>query len=266
MKNIPKAKKQFGQNFLVNQYVINKIIHSLNLTKNNSVLEIGPGTGALTTHLISQSKKTLAVEIDRDLQQLLLKQFGEYENFALINDDILNIDLGSVDLDKPYTLVGNLPYNISTPILFKVLENMQYINHAYFMLQKEVGNRLMASPNCKDYGRLSIMVQFFARVDLVLHVAPTDFNPVPKVDSVVVKITPVYHKYTYDKEIFKQLGMVTQTAFNMRRKTIVNSLKGIIGAVDLEKLGINLKSRAENLSLQNYLDIVLHSRMELAKE
>lgn len=246
-------RKRFGQNFLINENIIDNIIDEINPLPDQHFIEIGPGQGALTAALIASMATIDAVEIDRDLVSLLQQQYQTHKNFTVHNIDILKFSIKDVAKNKKLRVVGNLPYNISTPILFKMFTEMSLIQDMFFMLQSEVANRLVASPNCKEYGRLSIMAQFYCSMHIVLDVPREAFDPKPKVDSCIVHFTP-HQKVTKVTNHALLLDIVTH-AFNHRRKTISNSLREFISASELQKLLIDPKLRAENLSLNDYTKI-----------
>lgn len=240
-------RRRFGQNFLVNAAIIYQIIAAVSPKPQQHIVEIGPGLGALTKGLIDSGAKVDAVEIDRDLIGNLQKIGAS--NFTLHNQDILEFDLHSLDT-KPLRLVGNLPYNISTPLMFKLFADIDIIADMHFMLQKEVADRLTAQPNSKTYGKLSVMAQYYCDMEIIIDVPPEAFDPMPKVLSSVVKFIPRDNRESVDPI---QLEKVVGTAFMQRRKTITNSLGQLLNKEDLVQLGLDPKLRAENLSLQEYI-------------
>lgn len=257
MNNIHAPRKRFGQNFLVDDNIIAAIIAAINPQPDEHILEVGPGLGVLTQHLISSCAKIDAVEIDRDLAQHLENKFSNSHNLALHCQDVLKFPLDSIKIkskNKKLRVVGNLPYNISTPLLFKFFTDISIISDMFFMLQHEVALRLAAKPNCKEYGRMSIMAQYYCNMDIVLNVPPSAFDPAPKVDSSVVHFVP--HAQPIVKVTDHNLlqSIVTQ-AFSQRRKTISNALKIFINQNDFANLHINPKLRPENLSLADYASI-----------
>lgn len=242
-------RKRFGQNFLVNAAIIYQIIAAVDPKAKQHIVEIGPGLGALTKALISSGATIDAIEIDRDLignlQQL------KTANFSLHNQDVLEFDFRKLK-PKPLRLVGNLPYNISTPLMFKVFSDIDIITDMHFMLQKEVADRLTAQPHSKTYGKLSIMAQYYCDMQIIIDVPPEAFDPMPKVLSSVVRFTPRQNREPVNPS---QLEKVVSTAFMQRRKTIANSLSQLLNKQDLVQLSIDSKLRAENLSLQDYIGI-----------
>lgn len=262
-----KAKKHFGQNFLVDDYYISTIINSLNVTKDDFVLEIGPGLGAMTKHIINNAGYFAAVEIDKDLIEHLKNIFP---TINLINLDILKFDFEKffheININnnhpKKIKVIGNLPYNISTELLFRFFDNIEYIDEMHIMLQQEVVDRIIAKPNNKTYGKLSVMSQYFCDIEEVVTLTPDAFNPPPKVYSKFIKLKAL--NKDHDKNKVKLLNKVTTAAFQMRRKVINNNLKALLSLEEFEKLNINPKLRAENLTLSDFLNITdyLWQRMQ----
>jgi 16S rRNA (adenine1518-N6/adenine1519-N6)-dimethyltransferase len=252
-----KPRKRFGQNFLVDTFTIQHIIQAINLSPEDEVIEIGPGQGALTKLLLSQTKALTLVEIDRDLAEALYQKYGQQKGINIICEDALKFDFKSCYDETKLKIVGNLPYNISTPLLFHLFDYNAYIKDMHFMLQKEVVDRMVAAPNTKEYGRLSIMTQYFCKVEPLFEVPPTAFFPVPKVQSAVVRLIPHLEKnpLTQNKGFYACLDQVVKTAFSKRRKTIANALKEVISSEALSAFNINPQLRAENLSVENYIQI-----------
>ena len=184
MKTKYFAKKKWGQNFLIDQNIINKIVSSMNLKSNDQVLEIGPGTGAITKTIANNVKNITAIEIDSNLCEVLEKK--TIPNLNIINKDILEVDLEPI---SPNIIVGNLPYYITTPIIFKILKSNMKWEKIFFMMQKEVAERIVSKPNLKSYGRLSIMIQILSTPKLLFNISPQVFRPIPKVNSSLVQIT-----------------------------------------------------------------------------
>ncbi|MFC0178681.1 16S rRNA (adenine(1518)-N(6)/adenine(1519)-N(6))-dimethyltransferase RsmA [Thorsellia kenyensis] len=250
------ARKRFGQNFLVDMNVIENIVAAINPKDDEVLLEIGPGLGALTEVVASRIKKLNVIEIDRDLAQRLQSHPFIRDQLTIYQQDALKFDFNALSSEhqKPLRVFGNLPYNISTPLMFHLFTFTDKILDMFFMLQKEVVERLSAGPGSKNYGRLSIMAQYYCEVIPVLEVPPNAFKPAPKVDSAVVKLiphtTPKYHV----KDI-SLLARITAMAFAQRRKTLRNSLSELCELNDLEQVGIDNTLRAENLSVQQYCDL-----------
>lgn len=248
-----QARKRFGQNFLHDANIIDNIIRSINPKPGDHIVEIGPGLGAITEHLLDATEGHLdVVELDRDLIPILRTKFFNHSNFEIHEGDALKFDYETlVKGDYKLRMVGNLPYNISTPLIFKILEHERSIQDMHFMLQKEVVERMAAAPGEKAYGKLGIMLQYYCRVQPLFIVPPGAFKPRPKVDSAIVRLIPHTEKPIEVKDAVK-LNQVVSSAFNMRRKTIRNSLGGMISANQLEDLGIDPGLRAEKLSLAEF--------------
>lgn len=255
-----RANKKLGQNFLINESIIYDILKKANVTKEDVVIEIGPGLGSLTKELINNAKKVIAIELDPNMIDILKSRFGIFDNFEVIYGDVLKIDLE--ELMKGYDsvkVVANLPYYITTPIIMKLLEDKLKIKSITVMVQKEVGERICATHKDKEYGAITVSVQYYSEPQIIIDVPKENFLPAPEVDSCVIRLDmrekpPVSLK---DEKLFFRL---VKGAFTQRRKTINNSLtcsgkskEEIMAA--LNKLGIDSKLRAENLSIQQYADI-----------
>ncbi len=250
-----RPRKRFGQNFLRDNNVIDKIVAAVAPRPGQHIVEIGPGEGALSEALIASGTQVTALEIDRDLVPHLLLRFGLAANFTVIQADALLHDFSQMcSDDQKFRIVGNLPYNISTPLLFHLLEFATDIADMHFMLQKEVVQRMAAAPGSKHYGRLSIMVQYACRVDPLFEVPPGAFYPAPKVDSAVLRLTP-WQQPPHPAADPRQLAHLVNVAFQQRRKTLRNALKGLISEEALTLLQIDSKMRPENLSLADYVAI-----------
>ncbi|MFM2303436.1 MAG: hypothetical protein RLZZ135_845 [Cyanobacteriota bacterium] len=262
-----KTKKQFGQHWLRNERVLDRIIQAAKITPTDRILEIGPGTGILTRRLITAASAVVAVEIDRDLCSILVKQLGNVDNFLLLQDDFLNLDLASTLTDfpnfqNPNKVVANIPYNITGPILEKLLGNIihpspQPFDSIVLLVQKEVAERLYAKPSTKAFGALSIRVQYLANCELICPVPARDFSPPPKVDSAVVRLTPrKLELVPTNPKIFDRL---VKLGFATRRKMLRNNLQSAIDRSDLTKLlislNINTEARAEDLSLEQWIQL-----------
>lgn len=247
-----RPRKRFGQNFLHDQGVIRGIVAAIHPKPGERLVEIGPGLGALTAPLIEALGELDVVELDRDLIPHLQHQFAEAGRLRIHNTDALGFDFCSlVEPGESLRVVGNLPYNISTPLIFHLLGQSECIHDMHFMLQKEVVDRLAAEPGGGDYGRLSVMVQYHCRVERLFSVPPGAFNPPPKVTSAIVRITPYQEKpiIVQDEACLKRL--VAQ-AFGQRRKTLRNNLKPMLDSATIESLGIDPGRRPETLSLQEF--------------
>jgi 16S rRNA (adenine1518-N6/adenine1519-N6)-dimethyltransferase len=262
-----KTKKQFGQHWLRNERVLDRIIQAANLTPLDRVLEIGPGTGILTRRLVSAASAVVAVEIDRDLCALLVKKMGNIDNFLLLENDFLNLDLEGTLTDFPNfqktnKVVANIPYNITGPILEKLLGNILHpadrpFESIVLLVQREVAERLYAKPSTKAFGALSIRVQYLAHCELVCPVLARDFSPPPKVDSAVVRLTP--RKLDIAATSPKLLDNLVRLGFGTRRKMLRNNLQSAIDREELipllEKLNLSAEVRAEDLSLEQWIQL-----------
>lgn len=244
------ARKRFGQNFLADRGVIYDIIAAIAPQHDDNMVEIGPGLGALTTPLLQRLPHLHVVEIDRDLIARLQRTFPETQ-LTIHAGDALQFDFNQ--FAHPVRVVGNLPYNISTPLLLHLLHFGQHIIDMHFMLQKEVVDRICAQPSCADYGRLSVLIQYFCEVDPLLLVPPTAFDPMPKVDSAVVRLIPRAAPVPAQNErLFQQ---ILTAAFAQRRKTLRNNLRNYVQGDDWQALALDPQARAENLSVQDYIHI-----------
>lgn len=247
-----QARKRFGQNFLHDQNIIQRIVRAINPTANDHMVEIGPGQGALTRHLLATCGRLDAVELDRDLAAYLEQTLGADARFALHQGDVLKFDFGSLsDVPGSLRIVGNLPYNISTPCMFHLLHFSGLIKDMTFMLQLEVVQRLAAQPGDEHYGRLGLMMQYHCQVEHLFDVPATAFVPQPKVCSAIVRLTPYVNPPVQVQDI-RCLQDVVRVAFTQRRKTLKNSLRTLISEAELSKLPIDLGLRPENLSLAEY--------------
>ncbi len=250
-----QAKKRFGQNFLHDQSVIGRIIDTINPEKEDNLVEIGPGLGALTEPVIERAGKLTVVELDRDLAHRLRHHPFIAPYITIYEADALQFNFAQLaTADNPLRVFGNLPYNISTPLIFHLLTFNEKIKDMHFMLQKEVVQRMGAEPNSKAYGRLSIMTQYQCQVLPVMEIGPEAFNPPPKVDSAIVRLIP-YQTIDNPVKDINALNTVCLTAFNQRRKTLRNSFKKIISAEQLTALGIDPSLRAENLAVSDYIQL-----------
>lgn len=249
-----RARKRFGQNFLHDQAVIYAILGCLQAQAREHWVEIGPGQGALTKPLLALGVKLEVVELDRDLVALLQKRFQE-PNLTIHSADALTFDFGQLATPgEKLRILGNLPYNISTPLMFHLLDNARVIADMTFMLQKEVVDRICATPGSKTYGRLSIMMQYYCHTELLFTVAPESFDPIPKVTSAIVKLIPHPTPPVAVNDLAHMNLIITQ-AFSQRRKTLHNALKTVIDDAQLLALGIDPVRRPETLTLQEYATI-----------
>ena len=247
-----RPRKRFGQNFLHDQHIINSILRCINAQPTDNLIEIGPGLGALTKPLLSRVNRLTAIEIDTDLQAQLQKMPEAQGKLNLISGDALTVDYRQFGKDQ--RIVGNLPYNISTPLLIRLLQITPYIRDMHFMLQQEVVQRLAAPPGSKTYGRLSVIAQYYCAVLNLFHVPPTAFHPEPKVDSAIVRLTP-HPSPLYAELEFLVLEKLVAKAFSMRRKTLANNLKPLLSAAELVQLDIDPQWRPEQISVIDYVKI-----------
>jgi 16S rRNA (adenine1518-N6/adenine1519-N6)-dimethyltransferase len=249
-----KARKRFGQNFLHDPGVIEKIIRAINPKPEDALVEIGPGLGALTEEILGVNPRLQVVELDRDLIPVLRTKFFNYPDFRIHEADALSFDFSELMTDRPLRIIGNLPYNISTPLIFHLLSQSGVVQDMHFMLQKEVVQRLAAVPGDNNYGRLGIMAQYFCKVQPLFEVGPGAFRPAPKVDSAIVRLVP-HTELPHPAKDLKTLQAVVRTAFSARRKTLRKALGSMITVEQLQALGINDGLRPENLSLADYVQI-----------
>ena len=245
-----RVRKRFGQHFLVDDFVIDDIIALIAPREDEHLVEIGPGCGALTALLHNRVARLSVIEIDRDLAASINERYGKQANFDLLLGDALKVDYGALQSKQKLRVVGNLPYNISTPLILKLIEFSVNIEDMTFMLQKEVVDRLVATPNSKDYGRLSIMVQSQADVSSYFEVGPTAFDPPPKVTSKLVRIAPQGRRLT--PAGLQHLAQCTRIAFGQRRKTLRNTLGKKFSHDLLEDCGIDMARRAEEISVDTF--------------
>ncbi|MEA1080616.1 16S rRNA (adenine(1518)-N(6)/adenine(1519)-N(6))-dimethyltransferase RsmA [Marinobacter qingdaonensis] len=250
-----QARKRFGQNFLHDPGVIERIVRSINPKPEDALVEIGPGLGAITEEILALNPRLQVVELDRDLIPVLRTKFFNYPDFRIHEADALSFDFSQlVEPGQRLRIVGNLPYNISTPLIFHLLAQAGVVQDMHFMLQKEVVQRLAAVPGDNNYGRLGIMAQYFCKVQPLFDVGPGAFRPAPKVDSAIVRLVP-HDTLPHPARDLGTLQSVVRTAFNARRKTLRKALAGVISVDQLQTLGINDGLRPENLSLADYVRI-----------
>ncbi|WP_455209335.1 16S rRNA (adenine(1518)-N(6)/adenine(1519)-N(6))-dimethyltransferase RsmA [Kaarinaea lacus] len=247
-----RPRKRFGQNFLKDNVVVQQIVYAIAPTATDHVVEIGPGMGVMTQAILPCVKYLDAVELDRDLVAKLKQAPLALGNFTIHSADALKFDFCSlVKAGEQLRIVGNLPYNISTPLIFHLLQQIKCVADMHFMLQKEVVDRLAAAPGDSAYGKLSVMVQYYCYVEKLFNVSPEAFSPPPKVDSAVVRMIP--HReppiQVHDLLLFEQ---VVSAAFAQRRKTLRNNLKTLISSESMQANGIDPSRRAETLSLQEF--------------
>ena len=254
-----KANKKLGQNFLISDDIVNQIIQEAQVSKEDTIIEIGPGLGALTAKLAENAKEVIAIELDDNMINVLTERFSLYQNVQIIHGDVLKVNLKELIENKSSVkVVANLPYYITTPIVMKLLEDKLNIEQITVMVQKEVGERFTASPNGKEYGAITVSINYYTEPSIVIDVPRNNFNPVPDVDSCVVnlKVRKEYIKLKDEKIFFK----VIKAAFSQRRKNIGNSLTGIGKTKQeikemLDTLEIDTNLRAENLSIETFAKI-----------
>lgn len=247
-----KAKKELGQNFLIDEVALNRIIELINPKNEDHFLEIGPGRGALTKRLSDKAKRLDAVELDQDLL-LSLKLINSNKLF-IHNESILNFDVDRIIEYEKIRLVGNLPYNISTEIILWAFDSLKQLEDMHFMFQKEFGERLSAEPNNKSYGRISVLTQYLTELEKVLYLEPSSFRPKPSVESVFIRFKPKKDRHILSPISIK-LQEITKATFMHRRKMIGKSLKNILTTQQIEQLDIDLSLRPENLSVNDYVRI-----------
>lgn len=256
-------KKRFGQNFLIDYLITQNIVKYIHPKSDEILIEIGPGQGAITPFLLQQCHKLFAIEIDRELISILDQKFYselKSNKLILIHQDVLKINF--IELLNNYNsyklkIVGNLPYNISTPLLFKLFTITPYIQNLesmHFLLQQEVAERLTALPNNHQYGKLSIMTQYHAAINIDCYVDPTAFNPQPKVNSALVKLIP-HKNLPYTAIDYQHFSALVTAAFSQRRKVIANSLKNICNKSIWQQINIDPNSRAEQLGIKDFVNI-----------
>lgn len=243
------ARKRFGQNFLQNKAIIGQIVQALQAKPKDTVIEIGPGRGALTELLLQQLDQLIVIEIDKDLYANL-HHLPQSHKLKAICQDALTVDFSQ--FGSNLHLIGNLPYNISTPLLFHFLKYHHLIKDMVFMLQQEVVERLIAKPHSSNYGRLSVIFQYYYDIEYLIHVPPEAFYPQPQVDSVVFSLKP---KVCPEQLIFEDFEFVVGKAFSMRRKTLNNNFKTLLTTEDWEQLTISPTLRAQDLSISEFVKL-----------
>lgn len=250
-----KARKRFGQNFLTDHNIIDKIVRHIQPQPKDLMVEIGPGQGALTRPLLDAVEHLHAVELDRDLIALLQRQIHP-RRLTLHESDVLKFDFRTLSATKQHDLrvVGNLPYNISTPIMFHLIEQLSVVKDMHFMLQKEMVTRLTAAPNSKHWGRLSVMMQYHCNAEYLFTVPPQAFSPAPKVDSAIIRLTP-RDPITPTAQDYALFARLVNQAFTQRRKAIRNSIKPFLSAEAIESTGIDPSLRPDALSVAQYVTL-----------
>ncbi len=259
-------QKKFGQNFLIDTRVLEEIIDAAEITRDDFVLEIGPGIGTMTQYLCEAAREVVAVEIDTNLIPILKDTLSAYDNVEVLNQDILKVDIASLakerNNDKPIKVVANLPYYITTPIIMGLFESHVPIDSITIMVQKEVADRMQEGPGSKEYGALSLAVQYYAKPEIVVNVPPSCFMPQPKVGSAVIRLTR-HEQSPVEVEDEKLMFQVIRASFNQRRKTLANGLNnfGSFGLSKeeiqscIEELGVPVNIRGEALSLEQFAEL-----------
>ena len=259
-------QKKYGQNFLIDSNILDKIIESAQLTKDDCVLEIGPGIGTMTQYLAEQAGEVVAVEIDKNLIPILEDTLSDYSNVTILNEDILKVDISKIVVErnggKPIKVVANLPYYITTPIIMALFESHVPLLSVTIMVQKEMADRMQVGPGTKDYGALSLAVQYYAKPEIITRVPASCFMPKPNVDSTVIRLTR-YEKPPVEVEDEAYLFAVIRASFNQRRKTLVNGLAnaGNLGVnrqvveETLDEMGLSRQIRGETLDLKQFTDL-----------
>jgi 16S rRNA (adenine1518-N6/adenine1519-N6)-dimethyltransferase len=248
-----RARKRFGQNFLHDESVIEHIIASINPQAGERLVEIGPGLGALTGRLLEAAGRLDVVELDRDLIPKLAVKFASTGELLIHEADALKFDFRSlVNEGEQLRIIGNLPYNISTPLLFHLLDTAEIIRDMHVMLQKEVVDRMTASPGSSDFGRLTVMLQYRCKVTRLFAVGPESFSPAPKVESAIARLTP-YASLPFTAKSEGALAKLVSQAFSQRRKMLRASLKGLLSIEQIEACGIDPTRRPETLSVQQFV-------------
>ena len=259
-------QKKFGQNFLIDEHVLGKIIRAAEITEEDFVVEIGPGIGTLTQYLAASAREVAAIEIDDALIPILEDTLSGYDNVTIIHEDVLKVDLTKLAEEKnggrPVKVVANLPYYITTPIIMGLFENQVPVDSITIMVQKEVADRMKTGPGSKDYGALSLAVQYYARPELVANVPPNCFMPRPRVGSAVIRLTK-YQKQPVEAEDEKLMFQIIRASFNQRRKTLVNGLSNAPElripkertAAVLEEMGLKPGVRGEALDLSQFAEL-----------
>ena len=260
------VQKKYGQNFLIDTTVLSRIIRAAEISREDCVLEIGPGIGTMTQYLAEQAREVVAVEIDRNLIPILEETLSPYSNVTVINEDILKVDIGRIVEEKnggrPVKVVANLPYYITTPIIMSLFEGHVSLDSVTVMVQKEVADRMQAGPGTKDYGALSLAVQYYAKPRIVANVPPNCFLPRPNVGSAVICLARHTVPPVQAADEAKMFAII-RAAFNQRRKTLCNALGNAQGlgisreqaALALEKMGLPLAVRGEALTLEQFAEL-----------
>ena len=253
MSNFAAPRKSLGQNFLQDPNIINKIVSSLAISEKDSVVEIGPGRGALTELILPLARELHLVEFDYDLVRYWQERMDVSTGLHVHGVDVLKFDFTEIisQVNRPIKVIGNLPYNISSPVLFHLMTYAQHIHSQVVMLQKEVVERMASKPGSKQYGRLSVMLQQRYRIEHLFTVPPGAFFPPPKVESAIARLTPLENvEHPVDNQ--EHFALLVKQAFSQRRKTLRNTLKGLLVAEQIESVGIEPSARAETLGIAEF--------------
>lgn len=250
-----RSRKRFGQHFLTDENVLEQLVAAVGISSHDYFIEIGPGRAALTQYLVTQAQQVDVIEIYRDLCDYLKKHFLTQNNINIFNEDALKFDWSSL-LKKPPTkrIVGNLPYNITTPLLFKLFQWCAYVKDMHFLLQKEVVDRLTAPAGSSEYSRLTVMAQYYAHLSPLLYVDAEAFTPKPKVESAFLRILP-YPEPPFKANNLEFFGKIVKEAFTHRRKTLANSLRKYLTYSQLEQINIDPSYRPQQLTVENFVKI-----------
>ena len=258
-----RFQKKFGQNFLIDTHVLEKIIESAGITKDDFVLEIGPGIGTMTQYLCENAREVMAVEIDQNLIPILAETLSEYNNVTVVNEDILKLDIAKVAKEhndnKPIKVVANLPYYITTPIIMGLFESHVPLESITVMVQKEVADRMQSGPGSKEYGALSLAVQYYSKAEIVANVPPNCFMPRPNVGSAVIRLT-CHEEAPVEVDDEKLMFKIIRASFNQRRKTLQNGINNAPGlnfnkeqvVAALDEMGLVPTIRGEALTLEQF--------------
>ena len=249
-----RPRKRFGQNFLQDETIIDHIVACINPQQNQNLVEIGPGLGALTRRILPLCQKLHVIELDRNLIPKLQDSCKNLGNLIIHNIDALDFNFASLKNHNKLRIFGNLPYNISTPLLFHLLDSYKMISDMHFMLQKEVAERIVAKTDCQEYGRLSVMIQYHCNTEILFEVPPEAFSPKPKVNSAFIKLTPHIQK-AYEAKNLDSFKKIVKCAFTHRRKTLRNNLKPIFCEADFENLDIDPNLRPQNITIAEYVKL-----------
>jgi 16S rRNA (adenine1518-N6/adenine1519-N6)-dimethyltransferase len=254
-----RPRKRFGQNFLHDPGVIARIVTAIGPRPGQHLIEIGPGQGAITCPLLETAGKLDVIELDRDLLEPLAARCGRLGDLRILNQDVLQVDFRQFESAEKLRIVGNLPYNISTPLLFHLLDYSDMIQDMHFLLQKEVVERMAAVPDSHDYGRLSVTIQLHCHVDPLFDIGPDAFRPAPKVDSTFVRLIP-HDRPPVEVADQARFGALVKQAFAQRRKTLRNNLRGLLDEADIVAAGLDPGQRPQTVTLEQFA--ILAGRLE----